>query len=147
MKIKICGKCKEPKLVSEFRKYNRTGGYQSYCKPCENAYKVAWHKRNRTVANKKAKDWYYKNRDKVSAYGRKERYGLMNDTYELMLKKQENSCAICLLPFVKTPHVDHCHKTGKIRGLLCSSCNTGLGAFKDDVPTIQNALDYIVYNY
>lgn len=66
-----------------------------------------------------------------------------------MLKKQNGGCAICKSKVSGGKgafHVDHCHKTGKIRGLLCHFCNVGLGVFKDDVKTLSVAIAYLKKN-
>lgn len=60
----------------------------------------------------------------------KRRYGLEQEDFTKLLTSQKGCCAICAAPFLKTPHIDHCHSTGKIRGLLCGPCNTGLGVYE-----------------
>jgi hypothetical protein len=60
-----------------------------------------------------------------------------------MLVAQENRCGSCGDVFVKTPFVDHCHTTGKVRGLLCSHCSTGLGNFKDSIMRLLLAIRYL----
>ena len=64
-----------------------------------------------------------------------------------MLEKQNYKCKICGNGEEEAGHelrVDHCHNTGKIRGLLCSQCNTALGLLKDNPDNIQKALEYII---
>jgi hypothetical protein len=57
---------------------------------------------------------------------------------------QNNRCKICNIPFVgKRMSLDHCHKTGKVRGMLCNECNRGLGYFKDNPAALQGAVDYL----
>ena len=63
-----------------------------------------------------------------------------------MLEKQNNKCAICKKDrniFKKRLCVDHCHSTGKIRGLLCTNCNQGIGHLKDDLNIIKSAIRYL----
>lgn len=60
----------------------------------------------------------------------KTRYGLTPSDVQAMLEKQGGACAICVLPLTKH-HIDHCHTTGKVRGLLCHRCNTRLGGLDD----------------
>jgi hypothetical protein len=67
-------------------------------------------------------------------------YGLTYEAHEEMRLNQGNCCAICKRPFVKTPCVDHDHKTGKVRGLLCNSCNGVLGKVELFGPAIQEYL-------
>lgn len=71
-------------------------------------------------------------------------YGLTPENYETMLKEQNNRCKICSETFTSTAHVDHCHTTGKVRGLLCGNCNHGLGKFKDNTKLLQNAITYLL---
>jgi len=74
-------------------------------------------------------------------------YGISQEDYERMLAEQGGVCAICggdgkegrfgML------HVDHCHKTGKVRGILCDSCNLALGKFRDDPKVLRRAAEYV----
>lgn len=74
-------------------------------------------------------------------------YGISLDDFNDLAKKQNNSCAICGRPDNGNknifPYIDHCHKTGKVRGLLCTRCNMGLGQFKDNKNTLLKAVDYL----
>lgn len=62
-----------------------------------------------------------------------------------MFDEQKGRCAICETEITayKTANVDHCHTTGKVRGLLCFLCNSGLGKFKDDKGRLQKAIEYL----
>lgn len=76
-------------------------------------------------------------------------YGISLEEYEALLLKQDGKCAICgsaeAVPGTKNcMAVDHDHKTGKVRGLLCMFCNRGLGAFKDSPAILKNAMDYLL---
>ena len=65
--------------------------------------------------------------------------------FKVMLKKQNNRCAICGKEETKRRmSVDHCHKTGRVRGLLCQLCNTSLGGFQDDVGRLKKAIKYLL---
>jgi len=76
-------------------------------------------------------------------------YGITVDQYQEFRKKQNDLCAICKSPegYWKANGsklvVDHCHKTGKVRGLLCPSCNRGLGQFEDNAERLNSAMIYI----
>ena len=92
------------------------------------------------------KNYRARNPDKVAQrkqYSQLHRYKLGIPAYEAMLKKQKNGCAVCLVVFKDTPHIDHCHSTGKIRGLLCDKCNKGLGFFEDDKNKLKRAIKYL----
>jgi hypothetical protein len=60
-----------------------------------------------------------------------------------MLLDLFRSCAICCEPFERTPHVDHCHKTGSFRGLLCTRCNTAIGLLRDSPDLARAAARYL----
>jgi hypothetical protein len=59
------------------------------------------------------------------------------------IEQQAGLCSICLRSLGKTPHVDHDHETGAIRGVLCFNCNGGLGQFRDDPDLLLRAADYL----
>lgn len=79
----------------------------------------------------------------------KKNYGIDLPHYEMILERQKGKCAIC----GKSPErekylsVGHCHETGKIRGLLCTHCNHGLGSFRDDFRLLKNAIEYLNGGY
>jgi len=74
----------------------------------------------------------------------KKKYGLSAQDWDNLYDSQLGRCAICLTPLVESrPHVDHDHTNGKVRGILCHTCNPGLGYFKDDVEVLQRAIDYL----
>lgn len=90
------------------------------------------------------------NKDKIqprlTGYALKRRYGMTVDDYEAILVKQEYKCAICEIDKCQSGRnfaVDHSHGTGKIRGLLCSACNQGLGNFKDKTEFLKKAINYL----
>jgi hypothetical protein len=77
----------------------------------------------------------------------KHRYSIDYDTYLKMYEDQKGKCKICgvdkELGGVSGLFVDHCHSTNKIRGLLCTNCNSGLGKFKDNKELFLRAIEYI----
>ncbi len=76
-------------------------------------------------------------------------YGITVEEYSARLKQQDNKCACCGTTEAGGRHdtsffvVDHCHDSGKVRGLLCHNCNTALGLLRDDVSTIANLISYL----
>jgi len=86
---------------------------------------------------------YEERREYKAEYDRLRKYGLSQGSYEQLLKEQNNECAICHKPFIKAPHVDHCHSEGHVRGLLCVRCNLGIGYFDDDIDTLHNVINYL----
>lgn len=80
----------------------------------------------------------------------KKHYGITLEDYNALHDKQKGNCAICGNPEVRIIRdkviklaVDHCHQTGNIRGLLCSNCNTGIGALKHDIDRLKTAIEYL----
>jgi nitrate/TMAO reductase-like tetraheme cytochrome c subunit len=101
-------------------------------------------KNNKETIYANHKEWSVNNKEETSAYYRKKRYNLSPEDYDTMLEEQDNKCKICLVKFSDvTPNVDHCHTTNKVRGILCTRCNTGLGQFRDDAETLTKAINYL----
>lgn len=97
-----------------------------------------WYKPQDYVANRERK---HKNSPK---YNRQRLYGISVGQYDQMVNNQKGLCAICNNPETKRKlSVDHDHKTGVIRGLLCTKCNLGLGYFKDDPTQLMKAAEYL----
>jgi hypothetical protein len=138
---KICTKCKEEKNLSEFK--NRRGEQKhllhSWCKSCE--YKAAqeWRKVNpEKVRVYRAKDpWTFKKR--------LARRRITEEQFWSMYESQDGKCAICLQDIApENSAIDHNHTTGKIRGILCKSCNRGIGLLKDSHEVLSRASDYLL---
>jgi len=73
-------------------------------------------------------------------------YGLTLDQYHAIVERQGERCAVCrkvIAPMGRDTHIDHDHTTGKVRGLLCSECNLGLGKFKDRPDVLRAAATYL----
>lgn len=146
--VKKCSRCKEIKPVDEFGITAGTPtGLSYYCKLCASTRVADFHKQHPEKHREYAREWGRMNPDKKAAIALKNRLGVPHDTYATMLAKQDGKCAICgtTKPGVRLKrfHVDHCHDTGDIRALLCSTCNTGLGFFKHNVEIIHSAIAYL----
>jgi len=134
--MKVCSKCKIEKELSEYHKRsNRPCGVRSICKQC---YKNDYPK------TMKRREGYTRNYDLFKSYK------ITTEQYNQKLEKQNNRCAICFKTakeknqnFKLNLCVDHDHKTGEIRGLLCDGCNRALGMFKDSVEILNNAMNYL----
>lgn len=92
------------------------------------------------------------NPERVRGHDLKKRFGISVEDYQRMLDEQQGVCKICEQPEVKLDHrtklprrlaVDHCHKTGRVRALLCSDCNTAIGLLKEDVELMKKAIEYV----
>ena len=130
MQSKACTKCGEVKDLSAFyRKSTMKDGRQSHCKVCQNQRTKAWHN-----ANPDSK----KNTDLQRFYG------ISLTDYNRMFEEQGGRCKICDQEQPgKRLAVDHCHRTGKVRSLLCDPCNKAIGLFQDDPSRIESALNYV----
>ena len=132
--MKSCSQCKEELPLSDFYpRSDRSSGYTSACKSCRAVPQDGEKKR------------------KQRAYRLKADFGLTVEDYQHMKETQGGVCAICnkgetsksKSGNVKNLAVDHCHSSGKIRGLLCENCNQALGLFKDDTSIMKEAILYL----
>lgn len=131
MTQKLCRKCNKVKSADEFHKLN--DGLQPYCKSCRSAY------------NKQYTKTHY-SQEKRRANNLREQYNMTIAEYEALLLKNNGCCWICNVPeheLRRRLAVDHCHKTGQIRGLLCDRCNKGLGLLGDSLQSIEYVLQYL----
>lgn len=110
----------------------------------EKARNAAYRAANPEKARASTKAWRVANPGKSSASARMKKYGVSQDCFQLMLAVQKNACGICKEIFLKSPHVDHCHETGEVRGLLCGQCNKALGGFKDSPEILERAKEYLL---
>lgn len=113
-------------------------------KQCPDCYREA--KRLYKINNKEKERLYKKtNYDFSKEKNRKlfAEYGITLQKFNEMLKHQNECCLICNKNDEKALCVDHCHKTGKVRGLLCNKCNKALGLFNDNIELIKVAASYL----
>ena len=113
-------------------------------------YMREYHAKNKEKHNEYGRNYYHNNRDKAYAANLMKEYGLTLDDYNQMLEEQNGVCKICHGTCTHpqrreagTLCVDHCHTTGKVRGLLCNKCNTALGFLNDDLQTVKRMVDYL----
>ena len=119
---------------------------QRFCRICSNAGGRAHHARNPKKSAEYARRYRESNPNINKDYRLKTRFGLTREEYKNILDRQGGVCALCKSP--PTPQkdlgVDHDHRTGRIRGLLCDSCNVSLGRFNDDPDLLIAAAGYIL---
>lgn len=140
--MKQCPKCLQNKEWSEFSKEkNRPDGHSWQCKACNSEYR----KTPERVAVRRKRDC--SEAGKRSSWFRqiKYKYGLNKEQYLTLISKTPN-CEICNELFKGNPHIDHCHTTGKIRGLLCGNCNRAIGMLKEDKKILLSAIQYLDKN-
>ena len=136
---KKCSKCGNILPTYKFGKRKRSSdGLRYQCKDCE-------AKTNKEFRQRKLEENYLGIRLKERANNLKRMFGMSIEEYEEKLVSQSGGCKICGLTCVsgKRLAVDHDHKTGKIRDLLCNNCNIGLGKFQDNPELLMKAADYL----
>jgi hypothetical protein len=130
---KPCSKCKTVKPLADFNR-RRLNGFQSVCRACQAARAAVYAKTHAA---------------RILELHRLRKYGLSRVAFSGLYAEQNGRCAVCsrlLVPRgdqARQPHVDHDHKSGKVRGLLCGSCNRGIGLFKDRPTTLRAAATYL----
>lgn len=155
--MKACSKCGVPKAPEGF--YRRGTGRQNQCIECSKAAAKDWYAANPDYRRTKAQEWRKANPDYVREYRKTNRrdiyltesarkYGITREQFSKMFADQSEKCATCFKPFdwddkQTKPHIDHCHRTGKIRGLLCNACNSVLGITNENVETLSNLIEYL----
>lgn len=109
----------------------------------------AWTEKNKDKHSAKSKAWYAENKDKVRDSLLRREFGISLIQYDEMFKAQNGKCAICEkeeTARTKRLAVDHCHKTGKIRKLLCRACNVGIGNLQDSPELLLKAIEYLKHH-
>ena len=137
LETRICRVCKKDKNLLEDYYLSRKdptkkSSYSYECKDCTVKRTVEYNREHSTS---------------VRSQYLKRNYGLTFEEFEAMLSDQDNCCAICKstkpLGRHKRFNVDHHNKTGNVRGLLCSNCNTALGLVDDNIHTLKSMIEYL----
>lgn len=145
-KLKWCNQCKTIKPPNEFyRDKSSKDGLCNRCKTCKRKYQKIYGEKHKEKINAYSREWRRKNSDHVIGHNLKCSYGITLEQYDKMFESQNGVCAICnrVNENNKRLHVDHCHNTGVVRGLLCSKCNIGLGQFEDSIEKLLSAAIYL----
>lgn len=110
-------------------------GYKSECKSCRRQYNHNIYQRVKDTPRRR----------QASRVGALRRYGLTLEAYEHLAVQQDGRCAICrrVPPNGKRLHVDHCHETNRVRGLLCIHCNRAIGSLGDNLAGVMRAVRYL----
>src|SRR5271170_2535519 len=121
-------------------------GLDTYCKPCHAVIQQEHRDKDRVTYRKKENARRKLNPEARRLSKNKARfknYGLTQEEFELIRDFQGSKCAICKR-FMARPNIDHCHKTGITRGLLCWRCNGAIGKFQDDPVLLRTAAFYLL---
>ena len=139
--MKKCPKCGNLLEDSNFyiqKSGRHKGKLSSWCKSCCSKKSSERYKNNKEECNRAHREWVQKNKDKVAFTKAKSAYGISKEEYDSLIRK----CQIC--GSEENLVIDHSHQSGRIRGMLCSNCNKGLGFFKDNPALLQRASDYVL---
>jgi hypothetical protein len=129
--MKECKTCKEVKSLDKF--YRCNGYLLGDCRVCQDKKSISWRARNLAKAR------FQQQKQKL-----KDRYGITLEDYDKMFLEQHGVCKLCgKATNRRRLDIDHCHTTGKIRGLLCNVCNKTLGLLKDDLKLIEKIKEYL----
>jgi hypothetical protein len=160
---KICRKCNQEKPLSEFyEQADMRDGHRHNCKSCHLAAHQVWYERNRQFEMDRVNAWRKRNPERVSESRRRRKasdperyryrdreghlrrkYGLTQNLFEALVAAQLGNCAICGANEDLELHVDHDHRTKKVRGLLCGKCNKAIGLLNDDPHLLEAAKQYL----
>jgi hypothetical protein len=148
-----CNACKSTKPIESFRLRNSPEKLWGKCDECR---KVESRKRTASLTQQdltKRAEWSKRWRERLPNDARKalfrkeslKRYGISPADYDRMLAAQDGRCAICgsQPSGGKNLHVDHCHGSGTVRGLLCSKCNTAIGLMDESADRMYAAVTYL----
>lgn len=153
LKESIIGICANPICKKEFKKHTTNNIY--CCKKCSrtafvvSGKKKEFDKKYYLNAKVNRKEDFFKQRKNANL---KKNFNITLEEFNQMLSNQNNLCMICRTPFnlehnrkemERKACVDHNHQTGKVRGLICNNCNTGLGRFKDNIELLREAIKYL----
>jgi len=108
-------------------------------------YMKEYRKKNRAQIAEYQKRWASSNPDKIKKYRLKYYYNISETEYDSLLEKSNFACELCKSAD-RQLHVDHCHTTGKVRGILCFTCNLALGKLGDTTESITRVLRYLEKN-
>jgi hypothetical protein len=140
MNTKVCTGCGIEKPMTEYWKdRSKKHGYSAKCKECKKAIHKHYSREN---GYDKVRYWKNPMAERERHLIRK--YGITQSDYENMFNEQDGKCAICGKKQDKAFDVDHCHKTGEVRGLLCTNCNRMIGHAADSPDRLIAAADYLM---
>jgi len=156
-KLKQCSKCKQKLPINDYHKdKSKKDGLREQCKSCRCVHPSGDLLKECKACNEKFLIKENGNKGQLYCGIVCQRYfikyNINKHEYNELIKKCNNRCTICKQKETNTDSktnkkyslsVDHCHKTGNVRGLLCSSCNNGLGFFKDNIELLNNAINYL----
>lgn len=144
---KPCSSCNESFPLSTFHKASGTfDGLSSKCPDCTSEYWKSWYNDDKvekqSLNNITNREWSKTSKGQALMLKKRlKKYGLSQEKFDALIERSEGFCEICEEKEFQA--IDHCHETGRVRGLLCNSCNLALGGFKDNVEILRKAISYL----
>lgn len=145
MRTKVCSDCGLHKPLTEF--YKRTlspDGLGYKCKPCDLKTSQLYVANNKEKVRLRRREYRNANKERISI--KKNRAKCSLEEFSKLFIEQKGRCKICNThqdELKRRIAIDHCHETGKIRGLLCDRCNRAIGLLKDSIELLNNAANYL----
>lgn len=162
MNLKKCTRCKNTKETNNFSKCIKSkDGFYSHCRACKSEIARNYRKNNpekskeydrrrgakyREKSKERRKVYYQENKDKFRDRRFLKKFGITLDEYNKIFEEQNGCCVICekhQIEFERALAVDHNHKTGEVRGLLCTYCNMGIGQLNENIEVLERAIKYL----
>lgn len=142
--MKACNRCKRRLPLESFDMDRRPGrGPRPHCKECRRQMQRDWRANNVAHLQQKQRERYWANPTAERERHLVRKYGVDLGGYEHLFKEQHGSCAVCGKRQTRAFDVDHCHTTGRVRGLLCTSCNRMIGHAGDSPDRLEAAAGYL----
>ena len=144
---RTCYICRIEKDINDFYKNKgQPSGYDFKCKDCKKEY----NKNHKSHMKESSKIWADEHKERVKEISRKghlkRKYSISPEDYNRLMKQQNNKCLICHRIPDKKLFIDHNHKTGKVRGLLCQNCNLMIGNAGEDINILLSGIEYLRRN-
>lgn len=146
--MKTCKKCGQTKPLDDFHRESKAhDGRTFYCKECNKKKARDWYANNVDHAKERMRTHNRTRAGEFRDYNLRRKYGITAAEYDALLEEQGGVCAICggteRIEDGRAMAVDHCHRTNKVRGILCSHCNRAIGMLGDDPEVIARAVTYL----
>lgn len=130
---RLCIGCNVILPATKFYYRASNGAFSSRCRQCHCVQSLDKYKEKSQYRMLQTNSYYFKH------------YGVTLEEVENLVARANNCCEICAVEFTSQdkPRIDHCHATGKVRGVLCYKCNIGLGMFRDSIILLEKSIKYV----
>ena len=143
MKMLVCTKCKLEKdeVCFSIKGGSKNRGRSYFCKSCHNEYvRDVWYKKNADKQIVSSRKWKKENKMRIMAT----KYKITEELLQKLIDDSDGKCNTCGKS--AKLHIDHCHTSYKVRGLLCANCNLAIGMIGDNIEVLENLIVYLRKN-